>query len=249
MCFCEDYISTPRQTGSCGAYFYSHKYINIFLRRTGVKVRDLRFDSCHPTLSTTGVRSLISLFEALDSRTSKTKRATSQQTSLLPSPDIVESDKPLTITMDVLDPTSNASSQSPFSSLRLSLLTAFQTDHSTFTPFSTPSTSPSLSPFSRARRGRSSSPQTTHSFRSASSTRSPMIRRRPSAVDMALEEERSRATASYTEARGLGLLEPRPVEWVPISVGRRSIWDGSHDEDDGRGTVVMGGIFETMEGR
>ncbi|KAL9109368.1 MAG: hypothetical protein Q9227_005998 [Pyrenula ochraceoflavens] len=185
--------------------------------------------------------------------------------------------------MDIMEPTNPH--PSPFASLRSSLLTAFHPQSTpSSTPTSSPSTSPSSSPFhtfyarhrsptaatkinptfrnsafsttsSTSSRSRSLSPQTMHSYRHNNHPR--LLRRRPSAVDMQLEEERLTALNSHAEMAGLALLEPRPVERLPVSVGGGRIWDGfgfeaegeEGEREDGRGTVVMGGIFEVMEGR
>jgi hypothetical protein len=63
-----------------------------------------------------------------------------------------------------------------------------------------------------------------------------VVRRRPSAIDMALSEERSRCDGDSIERQGLGLMEPRPVDL-----------QGRVGEVQPR--FVMGGIFEVMEGR
>ncbi|OQE30948.1 hypothetical protein PENFLA_c002G02057 [Penicillium flavigenum] len=60
------------------------------------------------------------------------------------------------------------------------------------------------------------------------------VRRRPSKIDMALSEERSRCDGDAIERQGLGLMEPRPVD---LGVG------------EVKPNFVMGGIFEVMEGR
>ncbi|KAK4862172.1 hypothetical protein LT330_003310 [Penicillium expansum] len=61
-----------------------------------------------------------------------------------------------------------------------------------------------------------------------------VIRRRPSKIDMALSEERSRCDGDSIERQGLGLMEPRPVD---LGIG------------EVKPNFVMGGIFEVMEGR
>ncbi|KAJ5767210.1 uncharacterized protein N7511_004826 [Penicillium nucicola] len=63
-----------------------------------------------------------------------------------------------------------------------------------------------------------------------------VVRRRPSAIDMALSEEQSRCDGNSIERQGLGLMEPRPVDL-----------QGRVGEVQPR--FVMGGIFEVMEGR
>ncbi|CAG7939289.1 unnamed protein product [Penicillium nalgiovense] len=61
-----------------------------------------------------------------------------------------------------------------------------------------------------------------------------VVRRRPSKIDMALSEERSRCDGDAIERQGLGLMEPRPVD---LGIG------------EVKPNFVMGGIFEVMEGR
>jgi len=68
-----------------------------------------------------------------------------------------------------------------------------------------------------------------------------MLRRRPSAVDLALEAERQSGGA---ESVGLGLMEPRPI--VPVALGVGDIFGA---ESQAKHPFVMGGIFEVMEGR
>lgn len=86
-----------------------------------------------------------------------------------------------------------------------------------------------------------------------------VLRRRPSAVDMALNEERSRCDGDAIERQGLDLMEPRPVD-VNATVHRGAgchdsrVSTGLREGGDGRSSVqqprfVMGGIFEVMEGR
>ncbi|KAJ5677181.1 uncharacterized protein N7477_002814 [Penicillium maclennaniae] len=91
-----------------------------------------------------------------------------------------------------------------------------------------------------------------------------IVRRRPSAVDMALNEERSRCDEDAIERAGLDLMEPRPVDMkgdVPAfhALGPtsrpRSIGAESRESRESREVpvqqprFVMGGIFEVMEGR
>lgn len=84
-----------------------------------------------------------------------------------------------------------------------------------------------------------------------------LLRRRPSAVDMALNEERSRCHEDAIERAGLDLMEPRPVDMkgeVPAFNTQRPRSIGAESRDS-RGVpvqqprFVMGGIFEVMEGR
>lgn len=86
-----------------------------------------------------------------------------------------------------------------------------------------------------------------------------VLRRRPSAVDMALDEERSRCDGDAIERQGLDLMEPRPVDvnatlhggagshGARVSTGLREGCDGRSSVQQPR--FVMGGIFEVMEGR
>lgn len=99
---------------------------------------------------------------------------------------------------------------------------------------------------------------------STSSTRlsSLILRRRPSTVDLALSEERSRCSEDSVERRGLGLMEPRPVDPIPVVVDTHrysppspSCRPESRDSTAGNAAssqhqqrYVMGGIFEIMEG-
>ncbi|KAJ5553916.1 hypothetical protein N7513_003875 [Penicillium frequentans] len=104
-----------------------------------------------------------------------------------------------------------------------------------------------------------------------------VVRRRPSAVDMALSEERSRCDGDAIERAGLDLMEPRPVEMeretrmamnmnagmgMGVNMGASVTSHGSGGSttpnEEKRGSIlrpqqsprfVMGGIFEVMEGR
>lgn len=87
-----------------------------------------------------------------------------------------------------------------------------------------------------------------------------VLRRRPSAVDMALTEERSRADGNAIERQGLDLMEPRPVDMNANREGGGSAAGACNERarfgfggDAGMGVqqprFVMGGIFEVMEGR
>lgn len=100
-----------------------------------------------------------------------------------------------------------------------------------------------------------------------------VVRRRPSAVDMALSEERSRCDCDSIERQGLDLMEPRPVDQnITMSFHDANMASNSGQTEaskrhtypstartsfssDGRAVVVqqprfvMGGIFEVMEGR
>ncbi|KAJ5091743.1 hypothetical protein NUU61_006613 [Penicillium alfredii] len=92
-----------------------------------------------------------------------------------------------------------------------------------------------------------------------------MLRRRPSAVDMVLNEERLRCDGDAIERQGLGLMEPRPVEMdlrasananpsanAAVSSGASNQSDHNPRAVLGAPPVqqprfVMGGIFEVME--
>ncbi|OJD19074.1 hypothetical protein AJ78_00947 [Emergomyces pasteurianus Ep9510] len=155
---------------------------------------------------------------------------------------------------------------------------------------SSPLSSPDSSPTSTSRRhrfsssinlmcsrsrSRSGSPFTTHSATSSLRLSSLLLRRRPSAVDLALSEERYRCNGDSVEKIGLGLMEPRPVDPMPVPmpmiVGamganinanvNMNMMGRSFDlEPDGevnpidslrignKPRFVMGGIFEVMEG-
>ncbi|EEH08317.1 conserved hypothetical protein [Histoplasma capsulatum var. duboisii H88] len=151
---------------------------------------------------------------------------------------------------------------------------------------SSPISSPDSSPTSSSRRNhcsaslnrmyhrsRSGSPFTMRSATSSFRLSSLLLRRRPSAVDLALSEERYRCAEDSVEKIGLGLMEPRPVDPIPapMIIGdaeanfnwnmNMSIRPLSDVESDGDNTqhvnslrigikprFVMGGIFEVMEG-
>ncbi|KKK20031.1 hypothetical protein ARAM_007601 [Aspergillus rambellii] len=147
-------------------------------------------------------------------------------------------------------------------------------DCSTVSPLSSTATSPTSSPTSPFRRiyrpmsnyrsdssepgSRSQSPFPL----SVSSYRRPslvILRRRPSKVDTALSEERSRCYEDAIERQGLELLEPRPVDPIGIPMdlnanifssiaGDRSSAQ-SHQSRVSQPRFVMGGIVEVMEGR
>ncbi|EEP81059.1 predicted protein [Uncinocarpus reesii 1704] len=136
---------------------------------------------------------------------------------------------------------------------------------------SSPTCSPTSSPISATRshpfspyfrRGRSRE-RNSFTSRSPSSFRlsSLFLRRRPSAVDLALSEERSRCSEDEIERRGLGLMEPRPVDPMPVLVdidedGHKAsglLMDGktlnpTNSATSNQPRYVMGGIFEVMEG-
>ncbi|KAJ5883791.1 uncharacterized protein N7473_010677 [Penicillium subrubescens] len=93
-----------------------------------------------------------------------------------------------------------------------------------------------------------------------------IVRRRPSAVDMALSEERCRCDENAIERQGLDLMEPRPVDMnlhsnlnmhmgLNMGLGQRNSGSRASIGSDTRSVVVqqprfvMGGIFEVMEGQ
>lgn len=100
-----------------------------------------------------------------------------------------------------------------------------------------------------------------------------IVRRRPSAVDMALSEERCRCDGNAIERQGLDLMEPRPVDMNVtmnmnmnmnmntslslnhMGVARRGSVSRASVGSDTRSVLVqqpryvMGGIFEVMEGQ
>ncbi|PYH95927.1 hypothetical protein BO71DRAFT_190719 [Aspergillus ellipticus CBS 707.79] len=90
-----------------------------------------------------------------------------------------------------------------------------------------------------------------------------LLRRRPSKVDMALCEERSRCGEDAIERQGLDLMEPRPVDPLALSMDSMDASVFSHEASSIVGDrsstqsnrlaqqprFVMGGIFEVMEGR
>lgn len=89
-----------------------------------------------------------------------------------------------------------------------------------------------------------------------------VLRRRPSVVDMALSEERTRCDENAIERQGLDLMEPRPVDldmtvhrsWNvrPASVaasGSRASVGTENGSVVQQPRFVMGGIFEVMEGQ
>ena len=104
-----------------------------------------------------------------------------------------------------------------------------------------------------------------------------LLRRRPSTVDLALDEERSRCDENSVEKQGLELLEPRPVGPVDIPMDLNASVSPSERADDNNNDnagnehnnslllspsrqqqsqpqqqqprFVMGGIAEVLEGR
>ncbi|KAE8149288.1 hypothetical protein BDV25DRAFT_156629 [Aspergillus avenaceus] len=154
---------------------------------------------------------------------------------------------------------------------------AYSDGCSTASPLSSTTNSPTSSPTSPARRfnrgyraisgsrsdasdSRSQSP-----FRLSSSFslfRRPslvFLRQRPSKVDLALSEERSRCGEDAIERQGLNLMEPRPVDpvGIPMDLNANIFSSVAGDRSSAQSQAsqvsqprfVMGGIFEVMEGR
>jgi hypothetical protein len=176
-------------------------------------------------------------------------------------------------------------SPSPLADLGLSLQTAFTfnphfrtgSDSLSTSPLSSTSASPTSSPSSTfhglyrkhrfsgsttdASRSRSRSPFTLHSATSTGRSHF-LLPRRPSAVDLALSEERSRCDEDSIERLGLSLMEPRPVDSVSIAMDLNAsvlgdlhnipefkIHQGQASRTYQPPRFVMGGIFEVMEGQ
>ena len=179
--------------------------------------------------------------------------------------------------MPRMDRGNHSAQASPFQlgKFRLSLRTAFalqshertindSISSTTSSRSCSPNSSPggmNISSSPSGARSRSASPL---AFCSPSSRRlgSFLLRRRPSAVDLALSEERSRCSEDSIEKRGIGLMEPRPVDPIPtamdMEINMLSTLDSRSDEHHLHGhplwfrhqpTFVMGGIFEVMEGQ
>lgn len=122
---------------------------------------------------------------------------------------------------------------------------------SSSSPFSSAATSPASSPTSpfrriyrglsssrsdaeAATRSRSQSPFSLHSI--LRGRRSLIIlRHRPSPVDLALSEERSRCDGNSIERQGLNLMEPRPVDPVDIPMELNASVSGSQNGHVGSG--------------
>ena len=120
------------------------------------------------------------------------------------------------------------------------------------------SSSPSPSSQSRSRsRSQSQSQNQTLPSRFASTLRRSslalLLRRRPSKIDLALSEERSRADGDAVERQGLGLMEPRPVDPLIMGMGVEDVageWPSSMSRSRlSQPVFVMGGIEEVMEGK
>ncbi|KAI1920463.1 hypothetical protein LOZ58_002931 [Ophidiomyces ophidiicola] len=154
-------------------------------------------------------------------------------------------------------------SSNPSESERGSPLTS-----ATSSPTCSPTSSPistfrnhAFGPFIRRARSRSRNSFASHSH-SSFRLSSLLLRRRPSAVDLALSEERSRCFGDEIERRGLGLMEPRPVDPMPALVDmieeESKVLDNRANTTSNTRSVstpihqppryVMGGIFEVMEG-
>jgi hypothetical protein len=167
------------------------------------------------------VSRLVSLFESLDSRPAAKSRRCGRPTSsrhLQPSLPFSEFD----LSLDINDFRSEA---------RTSMIST----PSTPIPLSSTASSPSSS-----FRG---SNHYSHSPFSPTPSRC-LLRRQPSAVDIALQEERN---TDGVIGLGLTLMEPRPVLEVPVSVGTSYIFDGTEREEE-KQPFFMGGIIEVMEG-
>jgi hypothetical protein len=179
---------------------------------------------------------------------SSTRMAVAQLVSLFEGLDHGASIKPMS---------SSFRTQSSSSRVRLSLQTIFS--HNPLHRSPKPSKNMSATPSSFL----SSSPSSSFSsFRSKSgaghdieNTLSPMtasprgaIRRQPSAIDLALEEEQ---TADHAESIGLGLLEPRPRANTTSSMSSQG--SGSQCSmmefmtETMQTPVILDGIFEVME--
>ncbi|KAJ9638137.1 hypothetical protein H2204_004448, partial [Knufia peltigerae] len=160
---------------------------------------------------------------------------------------------------------SSSSSSSPSSRVRLSLQTIFGHNHSyrstkrsgtmnssTTTAASSVKSSPSSSFSSFGNKLRTQALESlhnnnNHSISPSLSTPNPtnLIRRQPSAIDMALEEERY---ADPVELIGLGLLEPRPRANTNSSVSSSPQCSMMEFMSESVQTpVVLDGIFEVME--
>jgi hypothetical protein len=167
------------------------------------------------------VSRLVSLFESLDSRAAPKSRRSGRSAS-----------------------SRHLQPSLPFSEFNLSLdINDFrsETHPSMISTPSTPEPSSSVasSPFSSFR----GSNRCSYSQFSSTPSRY-LLRRQPSAVDIALQEERN---TDGVIGLGLMLMEPRPVLEVPVSVGTSYIFDGTEREEE-KQPFFMGGIIEVMEG-
>lgn len=140
-----------------------------------------------------------------------------------------------------------------------------------------PTSSPPNSPFRHGLYRKLSRSPDSHDNRSQSPPGYPIsprrsslvvLRGRPSAVDLALSEERNRCDGDAIERQGLNLMEPRPVDPVAIPMDLNASvlpgWNASRGSFQSLNQVqaqsqgqsrnpqqprfVMGGIFEVLEG-
>ena len=164
-------------------------------------------------------------------------------------------------------PSSDYSTSSPLSSSTSTTTTGgwhwgfanSHNNHHNYNHAITPtSSSPSPSSQSRSRsRSQSQSQNQTLPSRFASTLRRSslalLLRRRPSKIDLALSEERSRADGDAVERQGLGLMEPRPVDPLIMGMGVEDVageWPSSMSRSRlSQPVFVMGGIEEVMEGK
>ena len=113
------------------------------------------------------------------------------------------------------------------------------------------SSSPSSQSRSHSRSQSQSHSQSTPSRLASTLRRSSLallLRRRPSKIDLALSEERSRADSDVVERQGLGLMEPRPVD--PLIMGTEDVTGERPSRSRlSQPVFVMGGIEEVMEGK
>lgn len=115
----------------------------------------------------------------------------------------------------------------------------------------TSSSSPSSQSRSHSRSQSQSHSQSTPSRLASTLRRSSLallLRRRPSKIDLALSEERSRADSDVVERQGLRLMEPRPVD--PLIMGIEDVTGERPSRSRlSQPVFVMGGIEEVMEGK
>ncbi|EEQ28725.1 hypothetical protein McanMca71_001203 [Microsporum canis] len=201
------------------------------------------------------VHDLISLFEAIETSEFKMDEQRRNPGQLLPSP-WTEMMPSLTIPFS---PKSTVDSE--VDSDRPSPLTS-----ATSSPASSPTSSP-ISASPRQNRFTSSLRRIGSRSKKCCSSSSLglgtiLLRRRPSTVDLALTEERYRCSEDSVERRGLGLLEPRPVDPMPfmsdahndsnnlsrfsLDLREPSMLSQTSARQSPR--FVMGGIVEVMEG-
>ncbi|EFR01521.1 hypothetical protein MGYG_04528 [Nannizzia gypsea CBS 118893] len=204
------------------------------------------------------VHDLISLFEAIETSESKMDEHTRYLSQLLPSP-WTEMAPTLTIPYS---PRSTVGSE--LDSDRPSPLTS-ATSSPASSPTSSPiSTSPRMNRFTSSLRRIGSRSKKCYSS-SSLGIGTILLRRRPSTVDLALTEERYRCSEDSIERHGLGLLEPRPVDPVPLMTDGHAHIDSnnlsSFTSDIKESSAlssplsarqsprfVMGGIAEVLEG-